>query len=176
MLNLLPTDQKKKITLEYRMKVVWLGTFTLSVLFVIALVGILPSHVNEKLKVDAINQQKDALEKEQNNPANIALIKKSEANRALANYLKTEITSIGSSTTSSAISEVLSKKTNTIRINSFSFKDKKLVINGMASNRTELTSFYQSLQNDSYFSSASLPLSDIAKSVDNNFTIELAVK
>lgn len=176
MLNLLPTEQKKKITLEYRLKVLWLGTFLLSVLFVIALVGILPSYVNEKLKVDAINQQKEALEKEQNNPANIALVKKAEANRVLARYLQKQIGVAGSSTISSAIQEVLSKKTNTIKIENFSFKEKKLIVSGIADNRNELTSFFQSLKADSHFASATLPLSSIAKSVDNNFTIELVVK
>jgi len=176
MLNLLPTEQKKKITLEYRLKVLWLGAFLLSVLFVIALVGILPSYVNEKLKVDAINQQKEALEKEQNNPANIALVKKAEANRVLARYLQKQIEVMGSSTISSAIQKVLSKKTSTVKIDTISFREKKLVVSGVADNRNELTSFFQSLKVDGYFTSATLPLSSIAKSVDNNFTIELVVK
>ncbi|MFA6296942.1 MAG: PilN domain-containing protein [Candidatus Paceibacterota bacterium] len=176
MLNLLPTEQKKKITQEYRLKVLWLSLFVLSCLFVFALIGILPSYLNEKIKVNAITQEKVLREQEQNNPVNVALIKKAETNRSLAVFLDGQIGKIGSSTASLAIKEVLNKKTNAIKINSFSFKEKILIISGVASNRTELTSFLQSLKDDSYFKSASLPLSDIVKSIDNNFTIELILK
>jgi len=176
MLNLLPTEAKNKITQEYRLKVLWLSLFLLSCIFIIALVGILPSYLNEKIKVNAITQQKLLRDQEQNNPINIELIKKAESNKALIKYLQNQTGVIGSSVASSAIKEVLIKKTNTIKINSFSFKEKKLVIIGIAENRNELTSFYQSLKDDSYFKSANLPLSSIAKSVDNNFTIELILK
>ena len=176
MLNLLPKEEKKNILMEYHLKVLWISLFLLSCLFVIALVGILPSYLNEKIKVDTITQEKIQRDQQRNNPVNIALQKQATDNNALADYLQKQTVAIGSPVISPAIQEVLSKKIAAVKINTFVFSDKSLVITGVADNRTDLTSFYQSLKGGGYFASADLPIEDIAKSKDNNFTIKLTLK
>ena len=177
MINLLPVEKKNKVNAEQKMRVVNAYLYMLGSCFVLALISLLPSyfpavvknHISHQklndlnnLPVSQLDQETNVVVQDVN--SKIALIDTSEQNKFLV--------------LESAINEIMSKKLAGIKISSFDYdKDKvgnkKVIIHGIATNRTELLNFRQALEADKNFSSVDLPISNFAKGSNIDFILNL---
>ncbi len=172
MLTLLPPKEKKEIKKEYHTRLAVVSLAFLCALGIIAIVSLLPSYFYEKGNVSQVSKKANA-------PALSAssseAISKSHDLKAVLSYIDSH-TSTSSLSAVDAISRVLDKKTSAIAIDDIQWSGKAMGVIGTSKTREDLISFWNSFKTDPYFKSADLPISDIAKSTDDNFTLQLELK
>ena len=177
MINLMPIEEKKKMTKDFyfRLLVVSFTTFGLSMLLVSLIIS--PSYflslskknsANEKLAmqgkepVPKLDQQTSTTIKDLKNELN--LIEKAGANKFKISQ--------------GVVSEVLSKKIPGIKINHISYqndptKGKEIDVDGLATNRDRLLLFRQTLEVDPAFLKVVLPISNFVKDSNIKFNLTL---
>ena len=177
MINLLPIEKKKKVINEQRLRIITFYLYVVGSCFIIALVSLLPSyfpavvknHIEHKKLVELNGLPVSELDQEtsvivQNINSKISLIDNAEKNKFLV--------------LENALDEIISKKMPDIKITSFHFdKDKdggkKIVLKGIAKDRTRLLLFRQALESDKNFSSVDLPISNFVKGTNIDFMLNL---
>lgn len=143
-------------------------------LFIAAAIGLLPSYLSEKEQTDALVKQKQDAEAQNTVESLAEADAKITKNKAIAEYLQARIPAIETDHARSlSIEKIFSKKTPSVAISSISFEGRMISVIGIAATRSELISFNNSLKSDSHFKNASLPIADIARSVDAPFTIQI---
>lgn len=175
MLNFLPQRNKKQVAEEYFLRdmifflvVVFLSLFLLVILFI-------PSAIYSKYKNNTIKNQLEMMENTKgSNTDTVALVKK-------LNEMAGVLSKDNSATASDLIEKILSLKKGNISISSFSINDsatdsKTIVINGISKTRDDLTAFNKALISDGTFYSVDLPISDLIKNSDEDFSITLIYK
>lgn len=178
MFKLLPTQEKKKLEKEYRIR---LCIVAFSFIFFIELIGaisLLPAFflstvkekevITEQLIVSKVTEdEKDEKFDEEIKKVReqIQQLKIDEKEIAIAHVLNT----------------VNKNKPTGVRLTSFNLvrnvgEESELRIIGIAQNRDSLVSFRDTLENESLFSGVELPISDLAKSKDISFSLNLTGK
>jgi Tfp pilus assembly protein PilN len=176
MLNLLPQTEKKKLINVYRVRFSVVIGIAVSVLFLIAIIGLMPSYLTERSKTNLfMKEQEEASQKNTE-----ALLQEAEAktaaNTALAHYLQVRITTLTSApVVSSIISRIFDRTEGTIAISAVDIGGKVITVRGVARTRTDLIAFHQRLRQDADFKNATLPISDIAKSINPPFSIVITL-
>lgn len=172
MFSLLPEEYKKKMHMEYKIRLTIVGLVGLLVLVVISGVFIFPTYLRVSTENNLSLMQKQAIERQiteqtgQNAGEDIKSVKQNM-----------NIASLDQRSVILAIDAVLKAQSKDIKLTNFSYtynsKASTLAINGISANRQSLQLFQKNLSSDSIFSSAELPLSNYAKDSDIPFSINL---
>ena len=176
MFNLLPENEKKKILQEYALRryIVILMFFFVS--GIISVIVIFPSNFLSILKATEIEGQIKAVNKSS------ILGEAEKLNQTLKDTnLKLTALQVPSNAISieDVLQKVLNKKTSDIKIRSFSYKKSvetgasTVVITGTASDRESLSQFVNNLGHEALFTKVNLPVSNLTKNKNPDFTIQL---
>jgi cellobiose-specific phosphotransferase system component IIB len=176
MLNLLPQEEKNKMIKEYNLRLSITIVSFLCILLIIALVGLFPSYVNQRSEMNNLEKQKAEAEQKNSEASIEEAAKLSISNKVLVDYLDVRI--VGMSATYPAgkiVEDVFAKKNEGIQIEAIEIVDKQVTIKGKAATRSGLISFHSTLRTQKEFKNASLPIDNIARSVDAPFVIQIAL-
>jgi Tfp pilus assembly protein PilN len=178
MLNLLPTEEKNAVRLEYRRRL-WSVALVMSlfILFCVALM-LLPSFVKVNLGIAQIKNTLDVLNKK---PAVSdyqdleSAIKETKAKLETLNK-----GTVGYVQMADEIKRALKNKPDGIRIENIIWlssgdSGKELMLDGKAANRDSLSKYYAALNSDNAFAGVTLPISDFAKQEGAQFSITINV-
>lgn len=173
MFNLLPESIKDKIKSEYSTRRVVVALFFVVAIQFSVLIFTFPSWVVSYTRESEVKQQTVKLNQSTLSSGANDIKQKIASINTKINTLST---SLDYPKLSPYVEYMLSKKTNSIKIYSFSYtsnneKTAILTIRGTASTRESLVSFVESLKMDKKFSKVDLPVSDLAKSKDIDFSV-----
>ncbi len=176
MFNLLPEEEKKIILHEYTARKAIVLLLFLFVSGIIAIIFLLPSNILSASKAAGI-------EKQIKNAQNSIIFKEADAlNASLKNInLKLTVLSPYRSGISAEdlFAKIIEKKTLNIRIGSFVYKkalgkeQSLITISGIARDRESLSTFVQVLENEPIFTKVNLPVSNLTKNKNPDFSIEI---
>ncbi len=177
MINLIPTEEKKKMKSDFLVRVSVTSLIVLSAVILIGVVSLVPSYFHVIVKSNLANQ-KLLLQKNTPLPAveTEVMAQVDELNKKLqliearqqAKFLVSE----------RVIRDVLVKKMPDIKINEISYdnsptKGKEIRISGEASSRERLLLFRLALEKDGNFKKVDLPISNFVKGSNIIFSLTL---
>ena len=180
MLNILPTEEKKKVLVEYRLRLAAISVFAVGALVFASLALLAPSYL---LAVSKHNEVKDSLatleEKDsrdgQEKDVNSQII---AVNKKIDLFLKANATS--TLKPPSVIIKILDIKDSAIKITGFTYDatadQERVVITGTALDREKLSQFIEALKKDPAFTSVDLPISSYVKSANIDFSAVIVRK
>lgn len=176
MFNLLPTNEKKRILQEYRLRLLTVILFFSFSIGLVATLFLLPSYLISNSK------DKEVAERIESVRMSTIFSEADEINsRLVETNLKMQSLVVGQNflQISDLFDKILQKKTSAIRINSIGFsvreEEKQIVLSGVSLNRDSLSDFVRSLEEDETFSEVSIPVSSFAKERNAVFSIQLSV-
>lgn len=181
MLNLLPLIDKKKVRMEYRLRLAVVLVFGLAFLVFANSALLVPSYIRAFSKHSLATEQlasvvgrgdiqsaRDSAEKE-------ATIKIREVNKKLSLFTSGEKKGEEKLVPSEAFRKIIGLKTSAIKIFGITYEvsleRERFVITGKSANRDSLRSFVDALKKDGLFTAVELPISSYVKSVDIEFSI-----
>lgn len=176
MLNILPTEEKKKILTEYRLRLAVVCVFAVATLTFSSLILLVPSYLLAALKYNNAAQEFVRIEsktslidgQERNIDAQII-----DINKKIKLFLSGDTNKQLSA--SQAVIDILSIKEPSIKIYGFTYEasvnQERVVISGVALNRDSLALFVETLKKDPSFISVELPISSYVKSENIDFSI-----
>ena len=175
MLNFLPQKNKKKIIIEYFTRLlIALLTFLLFAVVLLMFLFI-PSAIFSKYKNNTVKNQLSSINIADANKGQdqIDLIKRVNAMVGILSNKKTENIPM-----TDMIQKVILLKNDNIKVLSISISEygtssEKIIVNGVAKTRDDLTMFDKNLINNGSFYSVDLPVSNLIKNIDAQFTITL---
>jgi hypothetical protein len=174
MLNLMPQQEKKRLVLDYRLRLACVAAIFVSALAVIASIGLFPSYVNERSKRAELEKELQRAAAEDNAATFQNLEALTASNKVLADYIEGRIALIQAVPLASSITErVFGMAGPTVTITAIDIIANTISVRGNAETRDELIAFYQRVKQDPDFKGAILPIANIAKSVNPDFTIEI---
>ena len=171
MFNLLPEEYKKKLKVEYNIRLAITGLLFGFFIILIANAFLLPSYLLSKIKEIEIENRLANISSKTPDKTN------TELNVVLQNTKKqlTVLNSIDNVSFVESLKKVLARKVPGIIINNLSVNEIgsvwKIAVSGIASNRDVLISFKTSLESEKSFNGVDLPVSNLAKNKDIPFTI-----
>lgn len=172
MFNLLPEEQKKSVHREYRLRLVTLAIFFLGLGGAIVFVILAPSFFVVDLKNSSLVDQQTKLEKENPELLNIKELESEIAQQK--NKLKI-ISFENEISPSVMIEKILFDLVSGVTINSISLERKedhvRISLRGHASKRDFLLAFSKKIEGENMFSEINLPVSDLAKDRDIDFSL-----
>ncbi|MFA5932392.1 MAG: hypothetical protein WC793_03395 [Candidatus Paceibacterota bacterium] len=177
MINLIPKEEKKKMTIDFYYRIAILFFFMLNFSILIAFFSLLPSYFISSVKYSLINtklenqkmeplpplgEQSLAIVKDVNDK--LALVEKFEKNKFLLSV--------------KVINAILLKKRSDIKITQITYENniingKKINITGTAPSREVLLLFRQALEDSPNFKNIDLPISNFVKGSNINFSLSL---
>lgn len=183
MFNLLPEKEKKAAKAEYgRRRLIIALAFFLAV-FAVGAITLVPSYVVSFYRLREINQTAEALQK------NIAIKNQSELNDLISSANKKTAALLQGSgpTATAAFAAIASHRSQHITIEGITLgqsaskekdKDKKmtLAVRGKATDRETLTRYAKELEGDPMFMQVDLPISNLARERDIDFSLIVTVK
>jgi Tfp pilus assembly protein PilN len=177
MINLIPNEEKKKMTKDFYLRLFTLSLIMLGMSLIVASIAILPSYFLSYAEENSINTN---LESQKNESVflpdqNISTIIKD---------LKFKLNLIENAQKKQAtfsqriINEIMLKKTPNIKITEISYQNdpqtgEQININGSASSREVLLSFRRVLENNAAFLKVDLPISNFVKGSNIKFYLSL---
>jgi hypothetical protein len=173
MFNLLPESLKRELISEYNLRKISIGLVFIFIIQLSSIIFIFPSWIISRTREDGL-----ALQLEKINQINLS----SDANaikeriKSINNEINLLNTALEYPKLALIIDHVLTRKTSETRLNSFSFsvgKNNTLVLKGTSSTRESLVAFADSLRNGGFFKSVDLPVSNLAKSRNIDFSMTL---
>lgn len=177
MINLIPKEEKKKMTKAFYYKIATVFVIVLDFSILVALFSILPSYFISSMKNSSINIKLEnkklepllSLEEEslaiaKDIDSQLALVEKFEKNKFRLSV--------------NVINAIILKKRYNIKITQILYENdkingKKISIAGAAPSREALLSFRKALEDDPTFKNVVLPISNFMKGSDINFFISL---
>jgi Tfp pilus assembly protein PilN len=178
MINLLPISEIKRTTSEYHMRLVITSLMMLVLLTMVAIISLAPSYLLASHKREIVQQE---LAKLGDNSASLQEQKDLEA---VVKQTESAIQLLSLDKQGLLVSQDVMRKiswygTDSIKITGIYYDVKNdgqsVSLKGFAANRKSLTDFADMLKRDPLFSGASLPISDLVKDKDINFTIMINV-
>lgn len=180
MLNILPKEEKKKILLEYRLRLAVVSVFAVGALILSNLVLLATSYLLTVTKNNEAKNTLVTLEEGQGRAGNEKDINAQVAsvNKNIALFLKPSPQ--GVVLPSSSIKKILEIKGDAIKISGFTYDvgvdQERIVITGTALDRDKLAGFIEVLKREPTFTSVDLPISSYVKSTDINFSAVIVKK
>lgn len=177
MINLIPNEEKKKMSRDFYLRLATLSFVMLSVSLLVASIAILPSYFLSSAEKNFIDQNiqlqenknvslsdQNALMAVRDLKNKLALVEKAEKNK--------------SDFSQKIINEILLKKIQNIKITEIVYKnnsqnDRKINVSGRASSRETLISFRRILEDNPAFSKVDLPISNFVKGSNIKFYLSL---
>lgn len=180
MLNIFPKIEKKKIMLEYRLRLATVAILSVATLIFSSLVLLAPAYLiaveknNDAKNALAILQEKDSkVVNEKDVNAEVVAV-----NKNIALFLKPGVTYTASPIT--FIEKILEMRGDTIRISGFTYDasgaEERMVITGNARTRESLARFIEDLKKEPKFASIDLPISSYVKSTNIDFSAVIVRK
>ncbi len=174
MLTLLPQEEKTRHIHEYYVRLTIVILFFVATLLVSALVGLLPSYVNERADLNALKEAQQQAELESTNKAYEESEIVKAYNAVLVDYLNARIVQVSTpASPSSVLYKILENSNSSISISELEMTHQTVIVRGVASTREGLIAFHNTLRSHLDFKNATLPISDLAKSSNANFTIQI---
>lgn len=176
MINLLPVEEKKKIRRDYvfRLLTVALGVVSLSA--IIGIVTLFPSYfISDFQKRAAIEEaertRKTGGEGDQENIA--SLLKEAQLKLKILSPEREKVF------LRTVFDTAIGYKPNTVALTGMVYQEGSegeltFIINGVADNREDLLVFSQDLKRDTLFDDVELPVSNLAKDRNINFTLTVS--
>lgn len=176
MINLIPSQQKKKMQRDFLMRVSVVALFTIGFTILIGSVALLPSYFHVIVKSNLVKQklaiqentpvpevESEVMAKVEDLNKKLGLIENAKANNFLVSRR--------------VIDDIILKKIPEIKIESIYYgstiKGREIRINGSAPSREKLLIFRLALENDPSFSRVDLPISNFVKGSDIKFFLTL---
>lgn len=175
MLNIFPTEEKKKILVEYRLRLGVVSVFALGALVFSSLVLLAPSYLLAVTKYNSISDELTALESKQGRGGQEKEVgvQIREENKKIDLFLKGDTS--GKLVPSQVISNIIGIKGVAIKIQGFTYDasagQERLVITGIAADRDGLARFVETLKKDPTYTKVELPISSYVKSSNIGFSI-----
>ncbi len=178
MFNLIPENLRKNIVSEYRLRLVVVSIVFLILIQISFLIFLFPSWLVSYYKEKDFSVQSDEINKSLS-ALDIA---------STTNFIKSLNTKLGIINDTQEyprfvpiVDEVLSKKTASIRISGIYFSDNSattavLTLEGIGDTRESLVSFADSLKTIPHFKKVDLPISNLAKDKNIDFTISINIE
>jgi len=178
MINFIPEKLKKNILLEHKFRVfsVFFVSFFIVMIFIIFL--LVPAYTLSIARKVVIKNQLALVKNTTVNYTEDSLNKVKDINEIVKILsVNVEVKKPGSE----LLKQIISLKGNNIKISSISFdidtsQNIKISMKGFSSTRESLTKYVKELKNTNLFSDVDLPVSNLVKSSDIDFTIGLTVK
>lgn len=178
MLNILPTQEKKKIITEYRFRLGIVAVFAFIILILASLVLLTPSYLLAVSKYNNVSaalalreSKQDSSGQEKDIDAQVR-----EVNKKINLFLSEPFGDRLSP--ADTILKIIGMKTAAIKIQGFFYdatvRQERIVITGVAADRDGLAQFAETLKKDKTFASVDLPVSSYVKSSNIDFSIVLA--
>lgn len=180
MLNILPIEEKKKVLLEYRLRLAVVATFAVGAVAAASAVLLVPAYLLAISKHNASNEQLAALEKKYGDSAQEkelgAQIR--DINTKILLLLSGDTTD--KLTPSQVVANIIGLKSSEIKISSFSYEmpanQERIVLTGTAKDRDSLAGYFETLKKDPTFTSVTMPISSYVKSENIDFSIVIERK
>lgn len=175
MINILPTEEKKKILVEYRLRLGVVAVFALAALVFSSLILLAPSYLLAISKYNSVSGELAMLESKQGHNSQEKDINTqiSGINKKIDLFLKG-----GAGVTvapSQAILSILNIKGSAIKIQGFTYdatgKQERFIVTGVALDRDSLAQFIENLKKEPTFTKVDLPISSYVKSANIDFSI-----
>ena len=180
MLNILAQEEKKKIILEYRLRLGVVVVFALGALVVSSLVLLVPSYILSVTKLAAAENQLALLESKQDRGEQEKEI------TAQIRDINTKITLLSNGEKvkkippTEMILDVLREKSPEIKLHMLVYDgvsgQERLVLTGVASDRDSLAEFFEVMKKNPTYTNVTLPISSYVKSNNIDFSIVLERK
>lgn len=175
MFNLLPESLKQQIKSEYNYRKVSLILIFIIAIQVSFLIFLFPSWIISRIREESLSAEiKKVNEVNLSSDAN----KIKDKIKIINNEVNLLNTTLGDQKISYFIDYVLSKKTPQIRLHSFVYSSGKtitLTISGLSETRDSLVTFVENLRSDDKFKSVDLPVSNLAKNKNIDFSVNILI-
>lgn len=175
MLNLLSTTEKKKVLVEYRLRLAVASVFAVGSLVTTSVILFAPAYLLAISKNTAAETQLAALEKKYGDS------KQEKEIGAQIRDINTKILLLLGTDTSARmlpteiISKILNTKKTEIKIIAITYdantSQERVVLTGTAKDRDSLADFIAELKKDTAFTGVTLPISSYVKSTNIDFSI-----
>lgn len=178
MLNLLPEYKKKSFHKTYFTRVVVVGVWLFAGATALGAVTLAPTYFSTALEIRTLEAERTALEERMFDSGEGGSVLEVLTRDAILTRLVTEVGT--QPAPSSYLDEVFEERTDAIYIESVRFQEnsegeKSLVVRGGAATREDLVAFKDALEQHERFAQVSLPLQDLAKREDVEFTVSLVI-
>lgn len=172
MVNLLPQEDKNHVRRQYLLRVAVIGLVLLSIATAIGIILLSPSYLLSEVREKSALQQTKLLEQ------SIAFQRKSGA-QAEVSATKDRIRILRAGKVEVYVEEILNaalaSRPDGVALTSFFYDSKKdpatLTVRGIAVSRESIIELVENLEAQALFTTAKLPVSDLAKDTDIPFTI-----
>ena len=180
MLNILPKIEKKKIMLEYRLRLATVAVLAVTALILSNLVLLAPVYLiaveknsDAKNDLNILQESKSKVINEKDVNTEVLAV-----NKNIALFLKTGAAEAASPVT--FISKILEIKGDLVRISGFTYDasgaEERMVVTGTARTRESLAKFIEALKKEPKFTSIDLPISSYVKSSNIDFSAVIVRK
>lgn len=175
MLNILPIEEKKKVLIEYRIRLAIVSIFAVGSLAIAIAVLLAPAYMLAVSKHNVSKDQLSALEKKYGDSAQEKDLGEQirEINTKILLLLSGDTTD--KLIPSQIVTSIINLKGNDIKISSLTYEttasQERVVLTGAASNRDSLAGFVDTLKKDPTFTSVTMPISSYVKSENIDFSI-----
>ncbi|MFZ2072182.1 MAG: hypothetical protein WA101_03560 [Minisyncoccia bacterium] len=177
MINLIPIEEKRKMSKDFHFRLVALFLWTLGLSVLMASIALIPAYFLVTEKANWENQKLETLKKE-------PMLKVEQQTKQIVTDLNIKLGLIEKAeqkkflVSQKVIGEIMLKKMPDIKINKFSYesnpiKSKKINIRGIAPDRERLLIFRQMLEDDPAFLEVDLPISNFIKGSNIEFYLSL---
>lgn len=179
MYTLLPEQQIKNLTREYRIRLLILGLFCLSGAVWIGIGSLLPSYIISVMQEQAAESHLQQVEKVTQTPVSAGIAAEVAASNANILLIKGAEDPV---VFSAIIEDIANQRISGISLNSIQIahapadgnpNETSVSIQGVAATRDTLVAFQRALDGDPEFSNVVLPISDLAASTDIEFGITM---
>lgn len=177
MLNIIPPEEKKKILIEYRLRLAVVAVFAAAALVLASLVLLIPSYLLAVSKYNFVTDELARLEQKQSEAGQekeiSAQIK--EVNKKIDLFLGDE--KAVRHTPSEVVLDVMAIKDPAIKVQSILYNintdRERLILSGKAGDRDSLARFVETLKKDPSFNKVDLPIGSYVKSSNIDFSLVL---
>lgn len=177
MINLIPNEEKKKITKDFYLRVITIIFIMLGAVMLIASILLLPAYFIFSANKNSANPESELLIDETSSLP-------SEDPILIAKDLKNKLSIIENTQknkfifSQKIINEIILQKTPGIKITEISYQNDNKIgrtvsVSGSAKSREILLSFRRALENDPTFSKVDLPISNFVKGSNIKFFLNL---
>lgn len=175
--TLLPEKEIKTLKKEYRTRLFVTIVFFVSCAIFIGIVSLLPSYIYSYTQQKAALEDLQALQDSRKERGTDTVMKELADAHLLTRRLENHK---NGAEFSQAIAEIILRKTPQISLNSFLISTASstldVTMQGKALTRESLINFKKSLEQNPFISKIDLPISDLAKSKDISFALNLTIQ
>ena len=178
MRNLLSHQDKKKVSREYKFRIITVSLLFTFFAMLIASALLIPSYIISDYREGITRVQSDIIQK------SIEVREKNVSN-VILNDVKTKLRLLevkeGGTFLADVFEEIIGQKTDGVSIGKFFYRqttdgNDEILVTGIAVSRESLLQFRRNLENRNIFTSVILPVSNLASDTDIEFSINIIGK